>query len=151
MQETLFITIGEEKLKKISNRISIAYQIAWWIVVALLELFWFAWIVTTNLSYILIPLTLIISAVIWWFTKNVHLRAPVCFTGTYWLLIATWLQRSLALLILICTLAYGVTSWASLPLRRDANKQLDHVLKVGEVTALREAVQRDHSKRSEKT
>lgn len=143
IQETLALSIGEEKLEKISKRISIAHQIVWWIIVALLELFWFQWVATTNLSYILIPLTLILSAIIWWFTKNIQLRAPALFTGTYWLLFATWLQRSLAILILICTLAYGVTSWASLPLRHNANIQLDHVLKVGEVTALREAIQRD--------
>jgi len=142
-QRALTISIGVEKLEKISKRISIAHQIIWWIVVALLELFWFGWIVTTNVSYILIPLTLIISAVIWWFAKNIHLPAPTVFTGTYWLLFATWMQRSLALLILIFTLAYGVTSWASLPLRHNANTQLDHVLKVGEVTALREVLQRD--------
>jgi hypothetical protein len=142
-QKALIISIGLEKLEEISKRISIAHQVIWWLVVALLELFWFAWIVTTNISYILIPLTLILSAVIWWFAKNIHLPAPTLFTGTYWLLFATWLQRSLALLILICTLAYGVTSWASLPLRHNANITLDHILKVGEVTALQEALAKD--------
>jgi len=143
IQETLAVSIGEEKLRKISRGISIGHQVVWWIIVVLLELFWFVWITTTNLNYILIPLTLIISALVWWFTKNVPLRAPAFFTGTYWLLFATWLQRSLALLILICTLAYGVSSWASLPLRHDANIKLDHVLKVGEVAALREAIAKD--------
>jgi len=153
IQSVILTSIKEEKLKKISRGISIAHQIFYWIIVLLIELFLFSLqlMIKNNYAYVLIPITLVIAFIIWWFAKNIHLPAPALFTGTYWLLFATWLQRSLALLILIFTLAYGVTSWASLPLRHDANITLDHVLKVGEVAALREALVHDKAQSSNNT
>jgi|GEM_PF-5451241 len=140
-QEAFFAPMSLEYLQKRNQRISLFWQIMFWIILPIIETAWFWWIISGNYSFALIPLPLVIGVIVWWVIKNVTLSQPVLFTGTYWGLFATWLQRSLALLILICTLAYGVTSWASLPLRHEANITLNHVIKVGEVAALREAIQ----------
>jgi hypothetical protein len=129
-----------------------------WLIALIFQAWWTEWLVMqpagkfpliNHFFFLAIPVPLILFLILNWYLQRSQTTRGVFSSERYWLLFATWLQRSLALLILICTLAYGVTSWASLPLRHNANITLDHVLKVGEVAALREALAKDKSQHSD--
>jgi hypothetical protein len=121
---------------------------------------WAPWVLSQFISgknatlilfflYLTIPLPLILFLIFLWWTGRTQATSPRFFAGTYWVYALKLMRNSLALLIVVCSLAYGATSFASLPLRHQANASLDRFVKVGEVEFLRETMQQDKKQHSQ--
>jgi hypothetical protein len=118
-----------------------------------LQITWITWISYLNFLtrsplldfciYATIPLPAILFFILLWYWKRPQTPRMLFATPTFWLYCTTMLQQSLGLLVLVCTLSYGLTVFASLPFRAQATTIFEQFLTVGEVTVLSEAIQRD--------
>jgi hypothetical protein len=133
-QDALFGSLTVKQSHVRNRRMSIFWKIIFWMITFAIQFGWFHLVIPGSFSLVIIPAPLIIALAVWWVLKNPKFPQPIIFTGTYWLVLATWLHRSLAILVLTCTVAYGLSSWVSLPLRNSADKSLNHIVKVGWLT-----------------
>ncbi|MEO6906917.1 MAG: hypothetical protein ABI210_03410 [Abditibacteriaceae bacterium] len=94
-------------------------------------------------SFLTTPLPLFLFLVYLYRTQRRPTSPPQFSATAYWISALRMIRNSLALLIVICSVAYCATSFASLPLRNQANASLDRYVKMGEVDFLRQALEQD--------
>jgi hypothetical protein len=99
--------------------------------------------------FITIPIPCILFLFYLWRKEHQQTFPPQFSAAAYWIYSLKMIRNSLALLIVICSVAYGATSFISLPLRNQANASLDRYLKVGPVDFLRQALEQDKAEYTE--
>ena len=99
--------------------------------------------------FITIPIPCILFLFYLWRKEHQQTSPPQFSAAAYWIYSFRMLRNSLALLIVVCSLVYGATSFASLPLRNQANASLDRYLKVGPVDFLRQALEQNKAEYTE--
>lgn len=124
----------------------LAFQAVWTMTI-LDKLFYADRSTLSDYSYYLtIPVPIILFLVLRWYLQRPQTPRLVFSAPLFWLCFLTMLQRSLTLWILICSLSYGLTTVASLPLRHQANILFGEFLNVGEVKVLQEVIRQDKTK-----
>ena len=105
---------------------------------------------TDYVIYALVFMPIILFLILRWYLQRPGTPRIIFSTPTFWLCFTSFLQQSLALLVLTCSLAYGVTNVMSLYPRHEATLVFDRFLDVGEVAVLQEAFTKDKSQHPNK-